>query len=391
MTHDLAKMVADLDATRKLLAEYSGVVQAYRGLGESSAVQAAMDALNSPAVTVVKELMDSPIMNLAKETASAATLLQESMRGSHFVEIAGGTISSLGIPSSSSLFTADLERASGWQNTVEGFGSATRAIAEQLKISNPLEMMITPHNWFTEVNTAAEQIRGQFTDAFGQMPIFDPFKGWFNEIVRGQRERQRMEKAGWLPHYTTPFDVLDNIEDEEIDNFLASHYTEQWPEVKAAFIKRLDDYSIDEEAKATFKEALNAHEHGFYRTVPRTLFPEIERIARQEFHAGSMEQVVTSQHKLIEIAGNLFPHETESYGFFDLILYSALTNHLYEYCNAIQLPEISKNPVPNRHAAIHGHVSYSTMKNSINTLIIIDFIFQVIHAAKKNGGQSAAA
>lgn len=39
-------------------------------------------------------------------------------------------------------------------------------------------------------------------------------------------------------------------------------------------------------------------------------------------------------------------------------------------------------PAPNRHAALHGFLPYDTAKNSINMLVMADFLFQVICALK---------
>ena len=63
-------------------------------------------------------------------------------------------------------------------------------------------------------------------------------------------------------------------------------------------------YDVDEEAKATVREALAAHEACFYRSVCRVLMPEIERVARTELHDGRLESI-TSQRRLRELAGKL--------------------------------------------------------------------------------------
>jgi hypothetical protein len=49
---------------------------------------------------------------------------------------------------------------------------------------------------------------------------------------------------------------------------------------------RLKASRVDDVAQATFIEALEAHGLGLYRVAPRLLFPEIERLARNEFRAG---------------------------------------------------------------------------------------------------------
>ena len=39
--------------------------------------------------------------------------------------------------------------------------------------------------------------------------------------------------------------------------------------------------------------------------------------------------------------------------------------------------------VPNRHAAVHGLVVYRSFKNSLNTLFMTDYVFQIVNAVKK--------
>ena len=53
--------------------------------------------------------------------------------------------------------------------------------------------------------------------------------------------------------------------------------------------------TVDDEAKTTFGEALNAHEAGFYRSVCRVLMPEIERVSRVELHGDRLERITPSR------------------------------------------------------------------------------------------------
>jgi hypothetical protein len=52
---------------------------------------------------------------------------------------------------------------------------------------------------------------------------------------------------------------------------------------------------------------------------------------------------------------------------------------------AENLAKISGDSIPNRHAAIHGYVSYDSAQSSLNAIFITDYIFQVIQAAKAMG------
>ena len=67
---------------------------------------------------------------------------------------------------------------------------------------------------------------------------------------------------------------------------LLDYYTDNWVEVRTQLESRLSSYDIDDEAKATFREALGVHEAGFYRAVSRLLFPEFERLFRAALFDG---------------------------------------------------------------------------------------------------------
>jgi len=48
------------------------------------------------------------------------------------------------------------------------------------------------------------------------------------------------------------------------------------------------------------------------------------------------------------------------------------------------LARMEADPVPNRHAALHGIIVYRSFKNSLNAIFMTDYIFQVVDAVKKN-------
>ena len=59
-------------------------------------------------------------------------------------------------------------------------------------------------------------------------------------------------------------------------------------------------------------------------------------------------------------------------------------NHLYEQVkNEADRTELAANSIPNRHAAIHGLVPYSTEKSSLNSIFLTDFVFHIITEMKR--------
>jgi hypothetical protein len=199
----------------------------------------------------------------------------------------------------------------------------------------------------------------------------------------------RLNNAGWLPHHTTPFKLVFEADPNAVDALLSQYYQAEWETVRQRIVSRAETYLIDTEAISTFNEALTAHGLGMYRSTCRVLFPEIERVSRIEVHGGDDKAVITSQKDFIGLVRRL-PAGFALRDPWAFELYSKLTMHLYEKVTSTNVAQFES--IPNRHAAIHGRIVYRTLKNSINTIIMADYIFAVISAIKnyaQSTGQAA--
>lgn len=242
--------------------------------------------------------------------------------------------------------------------------------------------------------TAALMPAVKFLQELNVTPAFE----FLQAIGASIRRSEQIERAGWLPHYTTPFDAMsDKMTPMEIGEVIEKHYQDNWTEVEKEFLARIEGFPVDEEAKATFREALCCHAGGFFRSVPRTLFPEIERVACAELYQGNREHwingddgktrktSITSLPEFAKTVGQLPIDQvmTIDYGY---ALYMKLEDHLYEAVRSSeQIAKAMADTVPNRHASLHGIVSYNTMKSSMNALIMTDFIFHLIGQIKAQG------
>lgn len=208
-------------------------------------------------------------------------------------------------------------------------------------------------------------------------------------MAKAGRELQLLDEAGWLPHYTTPFERLEAVETaDDLNAILDEHYRSNWAEVRASLESHLTLYGVDDKAKRVFRKALDLHEGGFYDAAVLYVFPEIERLARAELHDGKLDGF-TSQRRLRELAGELYADQIEPGGFRGMTLFQCLDEHLYEQVKTVEKLEAARqDPVPNRHAAIHGLVDYDNHQSSINVLIMADYVLQVFSAVKASGGQS---
>ena len=234
----------------------------------------------------------------------------------------------------------------------------------------------------------------------GQRRLAEAMKGFRLEpvvavagkLARHARNAQKLDAGGWLPHHSTPFDRVDACEGDssELNAVLLRYYGESWPEVRRGIESRMTGYTVDDEAKATVGEALEAHEAGLYRSVCRVLMPEVERVARAELHDGSLERI-TSQKRLRKLSGRLPLFSVDPPGLYSLNLYRRLSNHLYDHIGGEEdLQRFACDPVPNRHAVVHGLIVYSSMQNSLNAIFMADYIFLVISVLKRMASETVS-
>ena len=217
-----------------------------------------------------------------------------------------------------------------------------------------------------------------------------------------------LSKAGWVPHYTTPFEYISAWDSapEMIHDELLDYYTDKWSKIRLEMESRLWGYNIDPESKATFGEALGAHEAGLYRCVSRVLFPEIERLLRIEMgitdtdylspkkmtqRLVNRESALTQEASLEDFMPNglyelaLFDRITQVLRSEGQVTDSMLFSGLYESVKDEEsLERVRRDPVPNRHAAMHGLVVYSSRQNSLNMIFVADYVFQVVDSLKRD-------
>ena len=187
-------------------------------------------------------------------------------------------------------------------------------------------------------------------------------------LAEWNRTVDTLNEVGWLPYHSAPIHQVDECGDdlELLDTRFSEYYRNGWREIREDMESRLAHYHIDDEARETFHEALAAHEAELYRCVCRVLFPEIERMIGAGFRSKPLLEKLTGKGDLADYAFR------EPFGY---VLFGRLVKHVYE---SGRREKFERDPVPNRQAAMHGLVSYSTHKHSMNMLILTDYIFQIL-------------
>lgn len=198
-------------------------------------------------------------------------------------------------------------------------------------------------------------------------------------------------QAGWLPHASIPPELIAEAADvQDADMRLRDFYGENWPRIEMSLRASVDESDVDLEAKEAFDECLRAHTLGLYRAAPAVLFPQIERVARGALLPNAMGASAANQ--LFGAVGRLGASEFTVPSVSGVRLYKKLAEHLYKQVRTpAEVQEACLDSVPNRHAALHGRVSYASEKSSLNMLIMTDFIFDAISkVARENSARVAA-
>ena len=194
---------------------------------------------------------------------------------------------------------------------------------------------------------------------------------------------QLASELGWVVHHSLPIDLLDNVHDDDLDEAIMAHYRAKWSDFRRETELDTNEYLVDQDTKETVIQALQAHESGLYRLVSRTLMAEIERVIRVQLRGKIVGRGLNVKETILSEVDDL-PMSS----FHDLtsstMQYETFEGHLYEQIyDENDRSRFADNPIPNRHAALHGLVLYSSEKSSLNSIFLMDFVLQTITQAKR--------
>ena len=165
---------------------------------------------------------------------------------------------------------------SGDSELVRFLTTLSRVVEEFGKAVTPYVKAVTPYveEFGEAVTTFVEAVT----------PYVEPVARTMHAMAERQRISDLMVEAGWLYHQTTPLGPFADPEvgAKEVCDKLNEYYEENWISLRVAIESQFNDYDVDDEAKATVREAIDAHGYGLYRSVSRLLFPEIERVVQTE-------------------------------------------------------------------------------------------------------------
>ena len=239
----------------------------------------------------------------------------------------------------------------------------------------------------------AAQVVDQFSKAIA--PILEPVAQQAGAAVALAKARANLSAAGWLTHPTMPFGIVlaCSGNPDLVHKNVAEYYERSWPNVRSSLENGMAEYNIDEESNAAFIEALEAHGHGLYRCVCTVLFPAIERELRAEIFGTKTGRPKEYEKAVRELVDGTTLADFLPWGCFELDHFDHLTKHIddraedgiskgafgvFRFVHEDEVHRVAEDPIPNRHAAMHGYVSYASLQNSLNALFFADYMFRVI-------------
>ena len=212
-----------------------------------------------------------------------------------------------------------------------------------------------------------------------------PFRTFWAEWAEFEKAAEKLESAGWLPHPTLPqelFATVDEMDAGTIGEQVEAYYRDHWDGVEEQFRRNFRNSGLDEEAFAAVDEALIAHRHGLYRACCRTVFPEIERVARIRFYDGK-GATITSLREVRESILELPLSDVTDHGYWAMRVLHFIEEHCYAPVKADDDVD-ARSSLPNRHAIAHGRIPYASARDSINSLVAADFMFRALNAIVSN-------
>ena len=188
--------------------------------------------------------------------------------------------------------------------------------------------------------------------------------------------RDIIDQTGWLPYpgveqYLAGIAQDIKLADQRIEAFV----DQEWINIRKNMEEAIAACNTDEETKAVFNEALQAHQYGLYRCTCRCLIPEIERALRVKVN--NLGKSFKFEKNLVEVINRGDLSDLIGDNPYGLALFSQLRKYLFATVDSEQ--DRSKMELNlNRHAVVHGLIPYNTKQASFNALVLSLYWFSVL-------------
>lgn len=197
-------------------------------------------------------------------------------------------------------------------------------------------------------------------------------------LVQEIGDDRRIAEAGWFPHPLMPLAKwrdADLSNPDIADGLVLDYVGAHWSEINDRFLENRAFAVFGFEYKETMRQALQAHEAGLYRCVPRTLFGEIEMASRAALNDRPLTNRINAGLKPVWKLLNQFPVTSLPLGMRSGVAYILLEEQVY-VDNRRSSPDAR---MPNRSDHIHGHDErHATERDSLNMLFLADIMFSIL-------------
>ncbi len=210
---------------------------------------------------------------------------------------------------------------------------------------------------------------------------FQAFHAGVKPLVFWEWVERACSDSGFLPYRTVPFVEFYLECDEDFDVF-SSCVSEYYESKEGGILQSIESYlesldCVDEDRRETLQEAFKAHRSSQFRLTVPALLPLIERVILEDWMGKKKGEVHQLSKRMIhEAVDNFRLADFRPNSIYDLTLLRCLIGVLYE--NGGKLKESHRNLLPNRHAALHGWRSYSRKEESLNTFILVDYLYRLV-------------
>lgn len=192
-------------------------------------------------------------------------------------------------------------------------------------------------------------------------------------------EGSALEATGWLPHPVLATIEGNLLQEHNLRQAVEHHYRANWHILRKELLANSSQATVDQTSKDVFADAVALHELGQYRAVCRLIFPELERMVRQELmqqRRGTATKLKELRRRLGELPASEHTRDPRSRA---LYLFAALETHLFEDIDSEEaLQKFEASGIPNRHACVRGLIDYNSYQNSLNMLILADYCYSAI-------------
>ena len=184
-----------------------------------------------------------------------------------------------------------------------------------------------------------------------------------------------LDKVGWLPHPSVPYRLVEGCGDDLalLDARVAEYYRTRWTEIRDEMESGLAEYHMTmKRGRRSGRRTLSPR----VWTVPGYLPLVVPRNRADHRSAGDRQDADDRETACIGRSDRI----VQVRELFDRVM---LERHSRGTPTSRYGPRANgrgfeRDPVPNRHAAIHGRVAYSTHKHSMNMLILTDYVFRIL-------------